>query len=851
MLVSQNFIRVFVCQCFCKSAGRGVWLFLLWLMLCVAVEAQEKRMYHVLPTQAMLPVSNVNVIMQDSEGYMWYGTAGGGLCRDDGYQVVAYGSKGEGRGVVENDEVTCLAEGKDGTIWFGTRVGAYYINKKDGRMHRLEDEHIGAKKVNCMSVTADGCVWIGVARDVLKFSADGRFLKVLSIGENSREEVKEMMVDSKGMLWLTILRGGLATIQPKKDVLTQLSWDYPYAAGFVVEDTVRHCYWVGTWGGGIVRYPDMVAEPATMVTTEKQKFGSEVYNMWIDQKDAVIWVATMDDVYAYKISGAGKEKQPLLQPMELAHLLPKGKKMVNKLFVDRKENIWVPGYSPHTFILSKGYSGGHIHRDEVKAMAAQMGYKIMVHRIVREGDYYWIYQNRTRLSLYHAETGQLVFMATDAKPEPLSTQRVLAKCQSQQGVWTCNGKRLVHAWHEGMTIHWEEIPEAQTPNYISALSDEGNGRLLMGTEKQVFLFNYRQKVLKRLTDSVGIIQQVRYDQNGKLRYTTNPKAPLQITDKNGHLWTLNELTLKESAPKTGASRTLYASDANIGMDFFTDITSYGDSICLGGIGAFCMIGSCRDLDGKRPDDSIMVTRYDTLHSVSVSTMNHLYAASIQYAYRFDEKGEWTELPVGKNVIDISEAEYGHHTLWVKATDEFGVWHTEQPVLQFEMPLPWWLRWWAWCIYAVVALIVFRIGWKGVRNEGQGTRSASQEARDESQEARDETEKQIDPFLQKVEMLVYKNLDNSDYGVDDLSRDLGMSRMNMYRKFRSLSIKTPSDYMKSCRLKKAMELLKSSTASVTEVAYRVGFSSPQYFAKCFKDEYGMTPREVSRGAVSED
>ncbi len=838
----------------CWRATAYVWLMVLWLMVCVDGWAQEERGYHALPTQAQLPVSNVNVIMQDREGYMWYGTAGGGLCRDDGYQVVAYGSKGKGRGVVENDEVTCLAEGKDGTIWFGTRAGAYYIDKKDWRVHRLKDKHVGVRKVNCMGVTADGCVWIGVLRDVVKFSSDGRFKKVLSIGDNSREEVKEMMVDSKGMLWLTILRGGLATIQPKTDMLTRLSWEYPYAAGFVVEDTVRQCYWVGTWGGGIVRYPDMVAEPATMVTMEKQKFGSEVYNLWIDQKDAVMWVATMDDVYAYKISGVGKEKQPLLQPMGLTHLLPKGKKMVNKLFVDRRENIWVPGYSPHTFILSKGFSGSHIERDEVKAMSEQMGYKIMVHRIVREGDYYWIYQNRTRLSLYHAETGQLVFMANDAKPAPLSTQRVLAKCQSQQGVWTCNGKRLIHAWHEGMTIHWEEIPEAQTPNYISALSDEGNGRLLIGTEKQVLLFDYRQQVLKPLTDSVGIIQQVGYDRNGRLIYTTNPKAPLHIKDKNGHLWTLNELTLREYSPKTGASRTLNASDDNIGMDFFTDITSCGDSICLGGIGAFCIIGSCRDLDGVRPDDSIMVTKYDTLHRVSVSTMNHLYAASIHYAYRLNGKGEWTELPVGTNVIDISEAGYGHHTLWVKATDEFGVWHAEQPVLQFAMPLPWWLRWWAWCIYAVVGIVLVGVvlHWRQIGRTNKVKESSNIDETGSVSDVPVEQQSVVqDPFLQKVESLVHKNLDNSDYSVDDLSHDLGMSRMNMYRKFRSLSIKTPSDYMKSCRLKKAMELLKSSTASVTEVAYRVGFSSPQYFAKCFKDEYGMTPREVSRGAVLED
>ena len=94
--------------------------------------------YHPLPTQQQLPAANVNVVMQDSEGYMWYGTAGGGICMDDGYKVFAYNSETTGKGVMENDEVTCMAEDHHGKIWFGTRGGTYYINKKDSTVHRVE-----------------------------------------------------------------------------------------------------------------------------------------------------------------------------------------------------------------------------------------------------------------------------------------------------------------------------------------------------------------------------------------------------------------------------------------------------------------------------------------------------------------------------------------------------------------------------------------------------------------------------------------------------------------------------------------------------------------------------------------
>lgn len=794
--------------------------------------------YYPLPNQEQLPVANVNVVIQDSEGYMWYGTAGGGVCCDDGYHVTVYNSKTRGRGVMGNDEVTCLAEDKMGRIWVGTRAGTYYIIKEKGTVHRVDCPEVESKKVNCIGVTPDGCVWVGIQQDILKFSKEGKLLKTLSIGDNKREEVKEMMVDSKGMLWVTILRGGLVTVNPKNDQLTHQPWNYPSAASYMLEDTVRHCYWVGTWGGGIVRYPDMTAEAATMVTTERQKFGSEVYNLWIDQRASLMWVATMDDVYAYRIEHQQESGFHLV-----AHdtkSLPKGKKLINKLYADRRGNVWVPGYSPHTFILTKNMSGSNFYRDEVKAMTQQMGYKIMVQRIVREGDYYWIYQDRTRLSLYNGKTGQLAFMANEAQPSPISTQRALARCVGQKGVWTCNGKRLIHAWHEGMDIHWEEVEEALMPNYISALSDEGDGRLLIGTEKQVFLYNAKKKMVKQLTDSVGIIQQVCYDVKGNLTYTTAPKAPKVITDRKGHVWTLNELTLREENPKTGAYRLLHAQDAGIGMDYFTDITLAGDSICLGGIGAFCLIGSCQELDKVHPDDRIIVTHDDTLQSICVSTMNHLHAANIQFAYRWDDAEEWTELPVGENTIDISGVGYGAHVLWVKATDEFGVWHSEQEVFRFVLPLPWYLRWWAWVSYVAIALLLLTLWVKLKRKKEEKVEMETEEGVIEEETTPD------DPFLQKVDALVQKNLDNSDYNVNELSRDLGMSRMNMYRKFQSLSLPTPSDYMKMYRLKKAMELLKSSTASITEIAYKVGFSSPQYFAKCFKDTYGVTPREVSKG-----
>lgn len=843
-------------------------LFVFWMLSGTALDGQTIT-YHELPTQAQLPVANVNVVMQDSEGYLWYGTAGGGICQDDGYRVVAYNSKTAGTGVMESDEVTCMAEDQQGKIWFGTRAGTYYIYKQDRSVHRVKEEGMEKGKVSSIAVGHDGCVWIGIKREVARFSPDGILQDILKLDLGSREEVKELTVDSKGTVWVTILRGGIWSIDPKTDKTKQQKpfvrrnpWNYPYAASYMLEDTVHHRFWIGTWGGGIVSYPPVAVERATLVTSGSQKFGSEVNHLWMDEKQSILWASTMDDVYAYKM---GTDHQTdggdgFLRPFDTSSFMPKGKKIVGKLAADKRGNLWVAGISPHTFVLAKGISGNDIRRDEVKAMAEQMGYKIMVGRIVREGDYYWIYQNRTRLSLYNGRTGELAFMATDASPEPLSTQRVLASCKEHRGVWTCNGKRLIHAWHDGMTICWEEVEEARTPNYISALSDEGNGKLLIGTEKQVLLYDYYRKVLTPLTDSVGIVQQVGYDTKGVLSYTTDPKAQKRLIDGHGHVWTLDELTLTEQNPKTGAYRVIHASDKHIGMDSFADIFLYGDSICLGGMGAFCMVGRCKELDEKRPDEKVVLTGMDSLQYVYVSTMNHLHAQDIQFAYRFNGSGDWTELPKGTNQIDITGLRAGHYTLQVKATDEFGVWHKEQEVCSFSVPCPWYLRWYMGCILLAGIGGAVSFGWKWKRGKeeerekGKGKSEKFADAVEQEEEDEKEEKAKVEkdarptkhPFLERVETIVEAHLDEAAYSVEDLCKDLGMSRMNMYRKFQSISDVTPSEFIRKYRLNKAAQLLRDSNKSVTEVAYQVGFTSPQYFAKCFKDEFGVTPKQACKG-----
>lgn len=96
------------------------------------------------------------------------------------------------------------------------------------------------------------------------------------------------------------------------------------------------------------------------------------------------------------------------------------------------------------------------------------------------------------------------------------------------------------------------------------------------------------------------------------------------------------------------------------------------------------------------------------------------------------------------------------------------------------------------------------------------------------------------LIRKAIECVESNISNADFSVEDLSHELGMSRVHLYKKLLALTGKPPLEFMRSIRLQRAAQLLEKSQLSVSEVAYQVGFNNPKYFARYFKEEFNMLP-----------
>ena len=99
------------------------------------------------------------------------------------------------------------------------------------------------------------------------------------------------------------------------------------------------------------------------------------------------------------------------------------------------------------------------------------------------------------------------------------------------------------------------------------------------------------------------------------------------------------------------------------------------------------------------------------------------------------------------------------------------------------------------------------------------------------------------FVSKIRNEIHRNISNNDFGVEQLGAAVDLSRVQLYRKVKALTGLSPVELIRATRVNRARKLIEGGATSVSEVAYQVGFTSPSYFTKCFKDQFGVSPMEL--------
>ena len=209
--------------------------------------AQELRRLS-LPRLEQLSSQQVLQVVQDSEGFLWYATEGGGLCRDDGRQILVFRSDAEHPDLLGSNDVACVAEAAGRYIIIGTFHGAYLLDKHGYKIRRLAE--IDDKRVDDIVVGRNGHWWLTVNKKVYEYAADGHLLQTYP---GRDKYIFRLHEDPKGQMWGAEWDGGLLRLDGGRFI--PAPWPMDVTPTAIDDDPGdSECLLIGTFGRGVVKY---------------------------------------------------------------------------------------------------------------------------------------------------------------------------------------------------------------------------------------------------------------------------------------------------------------------------------------------------------------------------------------------------------------------------------------------------------------------------------------------------------------------------------------------------------------------------------------------------------------------
>ena len=231
-----------------------------------------------------------------------------------------------------------------------------------------------------------------------------------------------------------------------------------------------------------------------------------------------------------------------------------------------------------------------------------------------------------------------------------------------------------------------------------------------------------------------------------------------------------------------------------------------------------------------------------LYFESVNMRNHF---DMVYRYRVG-KGEWSQ-SFSQQYLRFTNLEPGKHLLTLQCVSRTSGVVIDTAELTITIAQPWWKSWWMWMVYLCLIVLAFYGAWHVYQLHEKYMRltidhlqvATSSQSADNEMVVDEEAGQSGKDFIDKVTMLVAEHLSDSQFSIDQLCREMAMSRTLFYVKLKSYTGKSPQDFIRIIRLEHAAAMLRSGR-SVTDASALAGFDNPKYFSTVFKKYFGISP-----------
>ncbi len=754
------------------------------------------------------PMHSISSILQDHQGFLWFGSMKNGLCRYDGLSFKYYNQE---HGNLKNSFVTTLYEDENKEIWVGTDAGVYIYSPHTESIRRfLKKSDQGTSILNSVTtISGDGkgAIWISVdSQGLFRYDSKSGDLMNYFVAKSSQtlpHNITRFLAAPNSVFWIALYSDNLYFSTNQLKTLTPFvsnTGEQPFKGETIYKilPAPNNCLYIATSKGGVKEINLADKSVRTLLSVDEK--GKNIYMreiMFYSENE--LWFGTESGLFIYTLSNG-----------QFTHLQAHNgdsyslsDNAIYALCKDREGGIWIGSYFGGINYYPKQYT--HFEKIYPQAGMRDIGLRIRefsdsndgtiwigtedaglynynpadgtiqhfqhpllysnIHGLYRDGDYLWVGTFSKGLNRINLRTKELKNYMEGSMPNSLNASDVFTiGRRSKGGIWIGTTYGLL--WYNYATDEFTRIPELNGV-FVYDLTEDCHGNLWLATYVNGLYrhdaksgkwehFQHEEKNPYSLPSNK--ILSIFEDSKGQMWFTTNsggfcrfdpssrrfvsydfqkglPSNTIYqiVEDHNGLFWVTTNNGLVCFNPSTEEIK-LYTQADGLLSDQFNYQSSYRDrsgKIYLGGIHGFIVFNPSNFVqntfippvvltDFRLFDKEAPIGTKKSPLKESITWTEELVLASNQNTFSFRIAALSFQAPqknkliyklegfdtdwhsVGQlPIISYSNLPYGAYEFKVKGSNSDGVWNENVRILKIHILPPFYLSWWAYCIYVIV------------------------------------------------------------------------------------------------------------------------------------------------------
>ncbi len=524
---------------------KNLYCLLALIIPCLLFSQNKNLKFEHIETDAGLSQSNVLTILQDSRGFMWFGTRDG-LNKYDGYKFTVYKNDPKNKNSIGGNHVPAIIESANGDLWIATWGGGlnrYDRNKNIFTCYKHDDKNINTVSANFItSLTEDhlGNLWIGTESGGLDMLDEkkGTFThyKYSSSDSTSISDdfVRTVYQDKEQKLWIGTIHGGLNLFDPAKKSFTrfqhseQLSTSLAYNDVYAVFEDSKQQIWIGTNGGGLDlfdRKSNVFIHHKNDVNNSKSLSSNNVYTINEDEQKN-IWVGTENGGLCIFDPSTGDFTSYVSDDIDRTSL---SNNSIYSIYKDAKGNIWIGTFSGGISLINKDNQFPH-YRHTTSPLSLSNNNVLCFYEDSKKN--MWVGTDGGGLNLFNPVSGTFTHYVHSNNSNSICGNYVLNVTEdAHQNLW-------IGTWGDGITLYNKEknlyTHFQNDPDDAASLSCNNAWQIYQDKDSTIWVATYGGG-LEKFNSATNSFTHFRYDVNEKNSISSD-KVYSILDDGKGHLW---------------------------------------------------------------------------------------------------------------------------------------------------------------------------------------------------------------------------------------------------------------------------------------------------------------------------